>query len=351
MKDNLPCAVVRDLLPIYVEGLTEPETNAAVEAHLKTCPACTARLAAMRAPEPPPEAETAKEVDYLKKVKRRSWKRVVLAVLITVLVLMGALAAKLFLLGSAAGPESMVFYVEQSDETLSLRISSAVSANAYWGWNTKSQDGVVEISAREGLVSPLHSTASAKLDIPLEGVQEVYLCGRLIWQEGTITAGQALKQFETLYEARTPYVGNPSALNEVAQALNLSRLGSYTFRLQTGTEPYGWTVDFTQEIEGLTNELMPYLAPQMLAVVGNLGTVSWTCPDDQGNPQTHTITLEEVNARLAELTDAYNDANGTDWEALESVKDYAQSPVMLQRLDAIFWQVYVDAVQAAGTDY
>lgn len=351
MKDNLPCAVVRDLLPIYVEGLTEPETNAAVEAHLKTCPACTARLAAMRAPEPPPEAETAKEVDYLKKVKRRSWKRVVLAVLITVLVLMGALAAKLFLLGSAAGPESMVFYVEQSDETLSLRISSAVSANAYWGWNTKSQDGVVEISARAGLVSPLHSTASAKLDIPLEGVQEVYLCGRLIWQEGTITAGQALKQFETLYEARTPYVGNPSALNEVAQALNLSRLGSYTFRLQTGTEPYGWTVDFTQEIEGLTNELMPYLAPQMLAVVGNLGTVSWTCPDDQGNPQTHTITLEEVNARLAELTDAYNDANGTDWETLESVKDYAQSPVMLQRLDAIFWQVYVDAVQAAGTDY
>lgn len=351
MKDNLPCAVVRDLLPIYVEGLTEPETNAAVEAHLKTCPACTARLAAMRAPEPSPEAETAKEVDYLKKVKRRSWKRVVLAVLITVLVLMGALAAKLFLLGSAAGPESMVFYVEQSDETLSLRISSAVSANAYWGWNTKSQDGVVEISAREGLISPLHSTASAKLDIPLEGVQEVYLCGRLIWQEGTITAGQALKQFETLYEARTPYVGNPSALNEVAQALNLSRLGSYTFRLQTGTEPYGWTVDFTQEIEGLTNELMPYLAPQMLAVVGNLGTVSWTCPDDQGNPQTHTITLEEVNARLAELTDAYNDANGTDWETLESVKDYAQSPVMLQRLDAIFWQVYVDAVQAAGTDY
>lgn len=351
MKDNLPCAVVRDLLPIYVEGLTEPETNAAVEAHLKTCPACTARLAAMRAPEPPPEAETAKEVDYLKKVKRRSWKRVVLAVLVTVLVLMGALAAKLFLLGSAAGPESMVFYVEQSDETLSLRISSAVSANAYWGWKTEATDGVVEISAREGLVSPLHNTASAKLDIPLEGVQEVYLCGHLIWQEGTITAGQALKQFETLYEARTPYVGSPSALNEVAQALNLSRLGSYTFRLQTGTEPYGWTVDFTQEIEGLTNELMPYLAPQMLAVVGNLGTVSWTCPDDQGNPQTHTITLEEVNARLAELTDAYNDANGTDWEALESVKDYAQSPVMLQRLDAIFWQVYVDAVQAAGTDY
>ena len=90
--------MVRVLLPAYVEGLTEPETNDAVEAHLTSCPACAARLAAMRAPEPTPEEETAKEVDYLKKVKRRGWKRVVLAVLVTVLGLLGVLAAKLFLL-------------------------------------------------------------------------------------------------------------------------------------------------------------------------------------------------------------------------------------------------------------
>ena len=243
MKDNLPCAVVRDLLPIYVEGLTEPETNAAVEAHLKTCPACTARLAAMRAPEPPPEAETAKEVDYLKKVKRRSWKRVVLAVLVTVLVLMGALAAKLFLLGSAAGPESMVFYVEQSGEILSLRISSVASANAYWGWNTKSQDGVVEISAREGLVSPLHNTASAKLDIPLEGVQEVYLCGRLIWQEGEVIARETL----ALMEAKTPYVGDPSALNRIAQALYNRLPAPYTMELETSARPYRWTLVYPDD--------------------------------------------------------------------------------------------------------
>lgn len=34
MKNELTCAVVRDLLPSFVEGLTAPETNEAVLAHL-----------------------------------------------------------------------------------------------------------------------------------------------------------------------------------------------------------------------------------------------------------------------------------------------------------------------------
>ena len=216
MKDNLPCAVVRDLLPIYVEGLTEPETNAAVEAHLKTCPACTARLAAMRAPEPPPEAETAKEVDYLKKVKRRSWKRVVLAVLITVLVLTGALAAKVFIIGSPASAETTtVLRAWTEGETLWVEVTSPVSANAYWGWNTEVENGTAHITAREVMVSPIHPSAYGKIGVPLEGVEEVYLCGRLIWQEGEIITREVL----ALLEAKTPYVGDPSALNRIAHAL------------------------------------------------------------------------------------------------------------------------------------
>lgn len=350
MKDNLPCAVVRDLLPAYVEGLTEPETNAAVEAHLQTCPACTARLAAMRAPEPPPEEETAKEVDYLKKVKRRGWKRVALAVLVTALVLLGALAAKVFVIGSPADAQSMGLNIWTDNGALWVEVSSVASANAYWDWDTETADGVVTITAREGLVSALHPDAAAKFSVPLEGVEEVYLCGRLIWQEGTVMAGKALERFEALYEAQTPYVGDPSALNQIAQALSLNNLGGYTFSLQTAAEPYGWTIAFDQEIEALTDAMMPYLAPQMLALVGNLGSVSWTYPDSQGKIQTNTVTLEEVNARLPELAASYNDANGTDWPVLESVKDYAQSPVLLQRLDAIFWQVYANAVWTSQAD-
>ena len=40
MKNDLTCGVVRDLLPSYVEGLTSPESNTAVERHLSGCPEC-----------------------------------------------------------------------------------------------------------------------------------------------------------------------------------------------------------------------------------------------------------------------------------------------------------------------
>lgn len=343
MKNDLSCAVVRDLLPAYAEGLTAPETNEAVERHLAACPACAAHFAAISSPETAEQAENDKEVDYLKAVRRRGRLRVVLAVALTVLALIGVLAAMVFIFGSPADTETMVLNIWTSDEALQVEVSSRVSANAYWGWETETADGVVTITAREGLVSALHPTAAAKLSVPLEGIDEVYLCGRLIWQEGTITAGKALERFEILYEAQTPYVGNPSALNQIAQALSLNNLGSYTFSLQTSAEPYGWTIVFDREIEGMTDTMMSCLAPQMLAVVGNLGTVSWTYPDAQGTPQLHTLTLEEINARLGELTDAYNADNDTDWPALRSVKDYAQSPVTLQRLDAICWQMYADA--------
>ncbi len=51
MTDRLSCPIVRDLLPSYVEGLTEEETAQAVKAHLDDCPDCARLYTAMSAPE------------------------------------------------------------------------------------------------------------------------------------------------------------------------------------------------------------------------------------------------------------------------------------------------------------
>ena len=72
--------------------------------------------------------------------------------------------------------------------------------------------------------------------------------------------------------------------------------------------------------------------PLFLALVGNLSEVGWTYTDKEGNLHDHVITLEEVNARLPELTALYNQANGTDWPVKSSVKEYASSTADLQRL-------------------
>ena len=106
MKNDLTCGVVRDLLPSYVEGLTSQETNVAVERHLADCQDC-ARLRADLTGETADPAEESKEVDYLKKVKRRGRRRVVMAVAVTVLVLALGIATKLFLIGAPASRESL----------------------------------------------------------------------------------------------------------------------------------------------------------------------------------------------------------------------------------------------------
>ena len=50
------CEIVRDLLPLYEDGLCSEESRKAVEEHLKTCEACREALSAAKADPIPAEA-------------------------------------------------------------------------------------------------------------------------------------------------------------------------------------------------------------------------------------------------------------------------------------------------------
>ncbi len=68
---KLPCAVVRDLLPLYAEKLTEDETTVMVNEHLEGCAECRRRLGEIDTKIDPP-AESAGPLKALKKeIKRR----------------------------------------------------------------------------------------------------------------------------------------------------------------------------------------------------------------------------------------------------------------------------------------
>lgn len=51
---KLDCALVKDLLPLYVEGLLSPETQAQVRTHLDACAGCRALADQLAAPLPAP---------------------------------------------------------------------------------------------------------------------------------------------------------------------------------------------------------------------------------------------------------------------------------------------------------
>ena len=339
MRNDLTCAVVRDLLPNYVEGLTSEETGQAVERHLRSCPDCAAKQAAMVGPELASRLEEErKELDYLKRVKRRSRFRLAAAVVCTVLVIAGGFAAKIFLIGTPIQPQTYALrhYVDE-ENLLHLLIDCVNAAWAYYGWEIDAEAGVVEIFGRSVTVSPVHSEGCGRLTVDLEGVQEVRLCGETVYQDGVVIQRGTMER----YEARTPYAGDAPALGRAAAAVGLDEQNwNYTSELHTSARPYRWTVNF-QDHWGDTSAswlMRCYYGPQMLALVDNLDEVGWTYTTATSSGKTFcqgVLTLEEADAHLAELLER----SGLDgrWKELKSVKDFAATPAGMQVLYDLLW--------------
>ncbi len=74
MKNGIPCAVVRDLAPLYAEGLVCGETKELIKEHLETCESCREQYEAIsqeflqERKREKQQAET--EVDYMKRIRR-----------------------------------------------------------------------------------------------------------------------------------------------------------------------------------------------------------------------------------------------------------------------------------------
>ncbi len=71
---NRQCCLIKDLLPLYVEEMTSPESAALIREHLASCPDCAAEARALQsgAPETVPSAD---EAAPLRRVKQDLKKR------------------------------------------------------------------------------------------------------------------------------------------------------------------------------------------------------------------------------------------------------------------------------------
>lgn len=88
MSKNLSCEIIRDLLPSYIDNVLSDASVQAVEEHIRECEACAKVLADMRLPEEAVQEKLRqdKEINYLKKVKRRH--RLVVCCILAVVVIL-----------------------------------------------------------------------------------------------------------------------------------------------------------------------------------------------------------------------------------------------------------------------
>ena len=277
MKNDLTCAVVRDLLPSFVEGLTEEETSEAVEHHLVDCPQCRRLRRAMDL-DAQTDAREEKEVDYLKQVKRQEKRRMARAVLLTLTIvglILGGIALKLFVVGDEATSEGMSWSIQQDGNYLNVRAYTVWSGVAYCRWETEQVGDTVYIRTTKVLPSYLYPTADNRMRIPLKGVNHIYLAERLIWSVGEPIHTRILK----LLEHQTKYAGDASALGRLCSTLGVGELGQHTMELSTAQPPYRLTLIFTSGESAVIHDKMSEYAMYLLALADNLEEVAWEAPD------------------------------------------------------------------------
>ena len=307
--NELPCEVVRDLLPSYVDGLTSETTNGLLAEHLEGCEPCRAALDAMRAPgtEPEPAEGNEKEIDYLKKHRRHN-RAVVLWCLVGALLAAIAVGLlRLFVVGeplSEGAAAIMELEVSEDRTVCTLGMMSLDSAKTIIRVNTEEAGGVVRLEPRAVLSSPLHRGDYSYTVSSAEPIRRICVGERIVWDDGARVSVLASNIFAT----RHAYVGEMPANNRTAAALGVSDiLGAYTSELHTSERPYVWTLTLSEDIpkdDSINDwrrrrDAMSAFARVLLATIENLDEVRFVYTVN-GVPAEMSMTVKRASSSFGQ---------------------------------------------------
>ena len=322
MKDKIPCDIIQDLLPLYADGLTRENTGKEIEEHLKECALCRESYDRMKSSVEAcvrgQKQEAEREIDYLKAVKKRNIRNMVLGAAAVFAVMAAALGAKLFIIGSPTESYGITYLDADGQE---IRVGGAFfgSAAAYAGHRMKTEpDGSKKLVIYSCLASAWNRNGVFNLKLDMGQIREqVDVGGTTVKKDGTVISQLA----NELYEARNPYVGDGAADGKLAGALGIGRrIGAFTSELDTAYEPYGWTLNFQDSVRDshVMEGDMKDLGCVLLALTDNLGEVAWTYTvETEKGPvgREGALTRQEASEYLG-----------------EEVKSFGESPERVQEL-------------------
>lgn len=282
MKNKQSCAVIRDLLPLYVDQLTSDETNEVIEEHLKECEGCNSLYHSMKEEFPEEQntkenMEVAKEVDYLKKIRANSRKKVWLGIGGVILSLVVVVFIKIFVYGSPS--EGYVADISVEDNQVKITGTFIDSASVYSHYKIVEKNGTKQLVVYATVSSPWNHNDKFEIECNLEEAKEQ---GLVAGKQKITKSGEVISLKATqIYAKKHPYVGDMSKNSALANSIGIGdELGAFKNELQTKDKPYGWTLYFETTLESsnevIFNEKMRGYAYVLLATIDNLDEVTWS---------------------------------------------------------------------------
>lgn len=302
-KNNLSCEIVQDLLPSYMDKLTSKKTNEAVERHLDNCKTCTEKMQQMQNAEKVMNTEIpAREIDFLKTVKRKTHKKIFLSVAAVLAAVIFIIGLKLFVIGSELSSQEVSCQVHMSS-TGQVQINDIMclsSGKNLTNISYREGDGILYITFNGVLASPM--SACRKLQTTYETQSEitrVYVGDTIVLDDGTSIS----PRISAVFQARHEFVGDMTANNRSVQALGMKEvLGDFENELLTDEEPYGWKIILKSDVhisdKTMTEMKMKGYAALLLATIDNLEYITYEYNIETYlsglEPKTMTITVEDA---------------------------------------------------------
>ena len=295
MKNKLPCELIRDLFPSYIDHLTSEVTDKLIGEHLEECEECRHVLETMKDPAAEPvDVKNSQEIDFLKKTRKKTKTTVLGSILAAAIVIAVVLFARFYLIGTHIYSEYISCNVNVNGNE--LRISGAISDEGLGISDVafEEENGVVTVSFKSVHRSFLNTGDFEEIYQAEEEITEVRLDDRILWSDGKKISAVT----SAVYNSRHPYIGDMPANGRTAGALNIGNyLGNFTNQLQTAEEPYEWKLilanSFSSGRRAGMEEVMKSYAYAMLAVIDNMGQVSYEYVID-GETCELTVTSAEA---------------------------------------------------------
>lgn len=311
---KIPCEMIQDLLPSYIDELTSDVTDREVEAHMMECEQCKKVLDQMRTPDIETTEKEIKEIDFLKKTKKKNQKNIILCVAIVWAIAVMIFCARNYFGGQYMNTDYLAYNLDVSGTELSVAVNTT-SKQGIQKIDISESEGVVEISVRCVPKSFFYKTIAESRYVASEKIRQVWIGDRIVWANGEMISPLTSR----LYAVYNPYIGNMSSNGKIVNALNMTAYtGKFTNELQTSAEPYSWKMilenDFSLSRQEAFEERLKMYAYIYLAQIGNLNEVIFEYKVDG-----ETKILSVTSSEASEFVGVDIKTVGTDINLLEKL--------------------------------
>lgn len=295
MNEKLPHEVVHDLLPSYIDGLTHETTSRMIKDHLEHCDTCRQTYENMKSENEIVKAPS-RQIDYLKKIRKKTARNVAAAILATILVIGGGIGLRQYVFGKAADPQYLNTYVSQREDRITIG-----------GQDTHEGVGIGRMRwRRKGntLYATVYETINGKADfqyrIDQKDVDQIWVNGRIERDQGTAIQ----KSIARLYDMRTESGQN---------AEEVGRLVTYASSIKQCTSSFDrGTLTISLESSAM-QENLESLSIRLLALVQNADKIVWTNGEKEivSYDETDFPSIKEAYAHPRILQEALTERQ--DW--------------------------------------